>query len=150
MAMRRYAAFLRGVMPTNAKMPALRGAFEAAGFTEVRTLLGSGNLVFGARPAREAALQRRAEAAMVQHLGRSFLTIVRSLDALREIVDADPYAGFELAPDAKRVVTFLRDPPRAGRRCRSRSAARASCACAAARCSPPTSRARGPGVHDAD
>ena len=48
---------------------------------------------------------------MTATLGRSFLTIVRSLDALREIVDADPYTAFELPAAAKRVVTFLRDPP---------------------------------------
>jgi len=112
MAMRRYAAFLRGVMPTNAKMPDLRRAFEAAGFTEVRTLLSSGNVVFDARPASDAALQRKAEAAMTATLGRAFLTIVRSLDALREIVDADPYTAFQLPAAAKRIVTFLRDPPR--------------------------------------
>ena len=43
--MARYAAFLRGVMPTNCKMPQLKAAFEAAGFTDVKTLLGSGNVV---------------------------------------------------------------------------------------------------------
>src|ERR1051325_5674190 len=48
---------------------------------------------------------------MEKHLGRRFLTIVRSLDALEEIVAADPYRRFTQAPDAKRVVTFLRDAP---------------------------------------
>jgi uncharacterized protein (DUF1697 family) len=112
MAMRRYAAFLRGVMPANAKLADLRRAFEAAGFTEVRTVLTSGNVVFDARPASDAALQRKAEAAMTAALGKSFFTIVRSLDALREIVDADPYAAFKLPAGAKRVVTFLREAPR--------------------------------------
>lgn len=112
MAIRRYAALLRGVMPTNAKMPALKRCFESAGFTEVRTVLASGNVVFDARPAAEAELQRRAEAAMAQELGRTFLTIVRPLEALRAIVDSDPYAGFRLAPGSKRVITFLREPPR--------------------------------------
>jgi uncharacterized protein (DUF1697 family) len=69
-------------------------------------------VVFDARPASDAALQRKAEAAMTATLGRAFLTIVRSLDALGEIIDADPYAAFELPAAAKRVVTFLRDPPR--------------------------------------
>ena len=46
--MPRYAAFLRGVSPTNAKMPDLKRAFESAGFTEVRTFLSSGNLTFTA------------------------------------------------------------------------------------------------------
>ena len=111
MAGRRYAAFLRGVMPTNAKMPELRKCFEATGFTDVKTVLSSGNVVFSARASTEAALQRKIEDGMDKHLGRTFLTIVRSLDALREIVDADPYKKFDLASNAKRVVTFLRDAP---------------------------------------
>lgn len=111
MVARRYAAFLRGVMPTNAKMPELKRCFEAVGFTDVKTVLASGNVVFTARAETEAALQRKIEDGMEQHLGRRFLTIVRSLDALRVLVDADPYADFKLAPNAKRIVTFLRDAP---------------------------------------
>lgn len=110
--MRRYAAFLRGVMPTNAKMPELKRCFEAAGFVDVKTVLGTGNVVFDARVAQETALQRKAEAAMVEGLGRSFLTIVRPLDALRALIDGDPYAEFGLAAGSKRVVTFLREPGR--------------------------------------
>lgn len=74
--MARYAAFLRGVMPTNCKMPALKAAFEAAGFTEVRTLLASGNVVFTARTASSA---------------------------LRRILETDPYKSFPKRPQAKRI-----------------------------------------------
>jgi hypothetical protein len=42
--MRRYVAFLRGVNPMNAKMAELRRCFETAGFTDVRTVLSSGNV----------------------------------------------------------------------------------------------------------
>jgi uncharacterized protein (DUF1697 family) len=108
-----YAAFLRGVMPMNAKMTDLKQAFEAAGFTDVRTLLSSGNLVFTAPSASVSALQRKAEAAMTKRLGRSFLTIVRPIDALREILASDPYRRFRLPPGAKRIVTFLREQPAA-------------------------------------
>jgi uncharacterized protein (DUF1697 family) len=110
-SMPRYAALLRGVSPMNAKMPDLKMAFEAAGFTDVRTLLSSGNLVFTARAASEAALQRRAEAAMTRRLGRTFLTIIRPVDELREILASDPYRAFRLPPVAKRIVTFLRHRP---------------------------------------
>ncbi|NUQ21998.1 MAG: DUF1697 domain-containing protein [Gemmatimonadaceae bacterium] len=109
----RYAAMLRGIMPTNAQMPALRAAFEAAGFGEVKTVLGSGNVVFTAPRATEASLERKAEAAMTRELGRSFFTIVRPIDALRELLASDPFAGFDVALEAKRVVTFLRDAPSA-------------------------------------
>ena len=109
--MPRYAAFLRGVMPTNAKMPELKKAFESAGFTDVKTVLSSGNVVFSARDASETSLQRKAEAAMMQRFGDAFLTIVRPLDALRELLASDPYRAFRLEPDAKRIVTFLRAKP---------------------------------------
>lgn len=109
--MPRYAAFLRGVSPMNAKMPELKQAFESAGFTEVKTLLSSGNVVFNSRAASPASLQRKAEAAMLDQLGQAFLTIVRPVDALRELLASDPYKAFRLSPAAKRIVTFLREPP---------------------------------------
>jgi uncharacterized protein (DUF1697 family) len=111
--MPRYAAFLRGVSPMNAKMPALKRAFEAAGFTEVKTVLSSGNVVFDARRASDSTLQRRAEAAMQENLGQAFLTIVRPVDMLQEMLESAPYNPFRLHPSAKRIVTFLRDAPRA-------------------------------------
>ena len=109
-----YAAFLRGVMPTNAKMADLKASFEAAGFGGVRTVLSSGNVVFDARAGSPASLERRAEAAMQERLGRSFLTIVRSIDELRSVLASDPYRGFPVPPHAKRVVTFFRGRPRPG------------------------------------
>ena len=106
--LRRYVAFLRGVSPMNAKMSELKRCFEAAGFTDVKTVIGSGNVVFSAKPAPEAKLAAKAEATMARELGREFMTIVRSVDALERLLAADPFAGHRLAPDAKRVVTFVR------------------------------------------
>lgn len=111
--MPRYAAFLRGVMPTNCKMPALKAAFEAAGFTDVKTVLGSGNVVFDARSAPEARLEQKAEAAMQEQLGRVFLPIVRSVAQLEKLLATDPYKSFKVSPKAKRIVTFLRGRPEA-------------------------------------
>jgi uncharacterized protein (DUF1697 family) len=109
----RYAAFLRGVMPVNASMTDLKRAFEAAGFTEVATLLSSGNVVFTAPAASPVALERRAEAAMTKRLGQAFLTIVRPVDRLRELLASNPYSRFRIPPEAKRIVTFLRKLPSA-------------------------------------
>lgn len=111
--MPRYAAFLRGVSPMNARMPELKKAFEAAGFTDVKTVLSSGNVVFAARAASEVSLQRKAEAAMMTALGKSFLTIIRPIDALREMLESDPYRAFRIEPHGKRIVTFLREKPTA-------------------------------------
>ena len=110
MAIKRYAALLRGVMPTNAKMPELKKAFELAGFTDVVTVLGSGNVVFNAPATKEATLEKKAEAAMQKHLGRSFSTIVRSIETLEKMLASDPYGKVKLKPGSKRVVTFFRVP----------------------------------------
>jgi uncharacterized protein (DUF1697 family) len=111
--LRRYVAFLRGVSPMNAKMPDLVRSFEAARFSEVKTVLSSGNVVFSAPRASEITLAKRAEAAMQAELGHGFPVIVRSVDALRALLESDPFSSFRLARDAKRVVTFLKRPPKA-------------------------------------
>lgn len=110
MAGKRWAAFLRGITPTNAKMSELVRAFEGAGFTDVSTVISSGNVVFTVRSASVAALQRKAEKAMEEELGRTFLTIARPIADLRALLESDPYAPFRLKAGAKRVVTFLRAP----------------------------------------
>lgn len=108
--MKRYVAFLRGVSPMNAKMPALKQCFEAAGFADVKTVLASGNVAFDARATSETALERKIEAAMAKHLDRTFFTIVRPASTLHALIEGDPYAAFGLPANAKRVVSFLRDP----------------------------------------
>ena len=94
----------------NARMPALKACFETAGFSDVKTLLSSGNVVFSARRSSLASLELRAEKAMQAGLGHSFDTIVRSTEFLRELVESDPFAEFNLPASAKRIVTFLRRP----------------------------------------
>ena len=96
----------------NARMPELKSAFEAAGFTDVKTVLSSGNVVFSTRGTSEASLRGKAEAAMNRRLGQAFLTIVRPIDSLHEMLASDPYRAFRLSPAAKRIVTFLRDEPK--------------------------------------
>jgi uncharacterized protein (DUF1697 family) len=108
--MPRYVAFLRGVSPMNAKMPELKRAFESAGFTNVKTVLSSGNVVFDSRSKSDASIAKQAEQAMSQELDRTFLTIVRSVSALSELIEEDPYAEFSVSAKAKRIVTFLREP----------------------------------------
>jgi uncharacterized protein (DUF1697 family) len=108
--MTRYVAFLRGVTPMNAKMPALKACFEAAGFGNVRTVLGSGNVAFDARAASVEALAQRAQKAMRAELGRTFETIVRPSQYLQDLLATDPFAAYAVPPKAKRIVTFLRKP----------------------------------------
>jgi uncharacterized protein (DUF1697 family) len=110
--MARYAAFLRGVSPINLRMPELKHALEGAGFSDVKTVLASGNIVFSGRRLTEAAVERKVEAAVLKHVGKEFPTIVRSIEHLQALLDTDPFAKFRVPANAKRVVTFLRVVPK--------------------------------------
>ncbi|RZL39929.1 MAG: DUF1697 domain-containing protein [Rubrivivax sp.] len=109
--MPRYVALLRGVSPMNCRMPELQRSLEDAGFTDVKTLLSSGNVAFSVpRAASDAALRKRLEAAMDKGMGKRFATHVRASRHLQQLIEADPFAAFKLPAGAKRVVTFLREP----------------------------------------
>lgn len=108
--MPRHVAFLRGVSPTNARMPDVQRCFEAAGFTAVRTIQASGNVAFDAPEGDASPIERRAEQALLAGLGRPFPVIVRTSAHLQRLLEGDPYAAHGIPPDAKRVVTFLRVP----------------------------------------
>jgi uncharacterized protein (DUF1697 family) len=95
----------------NCQMPALKRCFEEAGFTDVKTVLATGNVVFNTSRVSEATLARRIEKSMQAVLGRTFFVLLRPVSALQKILDSDPYASFELRPGSKRVVTFLPDKP---------------------------------------
>jgi uncharacterized protein (DUF1697 family) len=82
--MPRYVAFLRGVNPMNAKMPELKRCFESAGFSDVKTVLSSGNVVFTSSIRSAARIERKAEAAMAKCLKRAFYTIVRPVILLKK------------------------------------------------------------------
>jgi uncharacterized protein (DUF1697 family) len=93
----------------NAKMPELKRAFESTGFTNVKTVLSSGNVVFDSRSKSDASIARQAEEAMAEQLDRTFLTIVRPVSGLSELIEEDPHAAFRLSPKSKRLVIFSRE-----------------------------------------
>lgn len=97
----------------NLTMSDLKKCCEAAGFTEVKTVLSSGNVAFNSRSASPAAIEAKAEAAMETVLGRRFHTIVRATSSLQVLIESDPYQSHDLPAEAKRVVTFLREPRKA-------------------------------------
>ncbi|WP_295901172.1 DUF1697 domain-containing protein [uncultured Bdellovibrio sp.] len=109
--MPRYIAFLRGVSPLNAKMPEVKLCFEKMGFTNVVTVLSSGNVVFDAKKTSQKILEKQIEDGLAKYSKRSFPTIVRAQEDLRDWLDSDPFREEKSNSKAKRVVTFLKENP---------------------------------------
>jgi uncharacterized protein (DUF1697 family) len=96
----------------NAKMADLKACFERLGFSDVKTVLSSGNVVFTGKSIPEASLVKTLESGMAKHLPRSFPAIVRRVDHLATLLEQDPFSEFRISAKAKRVVTFLSEPHR--------------------------------------
>lgn len=94
----------------NAKMPVLKQAFESAGFTGVKTVISSGNVVFDHPGAPVDELESQAEAAMTAIMGKCFGTYVRPVEHLRRLLERAPFDPYPLPPEAKRLVGFLKRP----------------------------------------
>lgn len=90
--MTRYAAFLRGVNVggINLKMADVAKAFEGAGFTNVRTILASGNVLFDSRAGVDA-VRRKAEKALRDAFGYDAWVLAYPIDTVRAISEAYPF-----------------------------------------------------------
>jgi uncharacterized protein (DUF1697 family) len=90
--MTQYIAFLRAINVGGhtVKMEVLRRQFEALGLSKVETFINSGNVIFEARAARAASLEKKIEAALRQAMGYEVNTFIRSAAELAEIAAYQP------------------------------------------------------------
>ena len=115
--MHRAVALLRGINVGGHRvaMADLRRHFEALGLAHVATFIASGNVIFDLPAGNPAALERRIEKHLEKALGFAVPTYIRTVDELREAVDAVPFPKV-LATDSL-YVNFLRtEPDEAARR----------------------------------
>ncbi|HYD89494.1 MAG TPA: DUF1697 domain-containing protein [Vitreimonas sp.] len=108
--MPRQVALLRGVNLGKRKvvMSELRAVIEAGGYSDVRTLIASGNLVLDAKqkgPKLEAALEKL----ILDGLGLKTDVFVRTADELDAIIAADPFKAFTKTTPSFMVVNFMRE-----------------------------------------
>ncbi|OBH59245.1 pyridoxamine 5-phosphate oxidase [Mycobacterium colombiense] len=106
--MTKYAAFLRGVNVggVNLKMAEVAAALTEAGFTGVRTILASGNVLLEST-AGVASVRKKAEAALRDRFGYDAWVLAYEIDTVRAVVDAYP---FERELDGyQSYVTFVAD-----------------------------------------
>ncbi|HUS26368.1 MAG TPA: DUF1697 domain-containing protein [Nevskiaceae bacterium] len=110
-----YVALLRGIAPSNPNMrnDKLRGFFENLGFTNVQTVISSGNVLFETPRTDMPALEAMIEKALPLQLGFASTTIIRSREQLQQLVDRDPFKHAEHNRLTYLTVTFFKDKPHA-------------------------------------
>ena len=111
--MPRYIALLRGInVGGNKKVPMaqLRELMEGLGYTDVATLLQSGNAVFTSKEKSPAKVVKQLEAAIAKEFGFEVSVVLRTRDELAAAIQANPLSGAEDDP-SHFLVTFLSDVP---------------------------------------
>lgn len=105
-----YVAFLRGIGPGDPRMTndKLRGAFENLGFTNVQTLISSGNVLFQSDEADIKKLETAIEKTLPEQLDFSKAVFVRSQAKLQELITKNPFPDMVHSPKTSLNVTFLK------------------------------------------
>ncbi|MBI1360738.1 MAG: DUF1697 domain-containing protein [Alphaproteobacteria bacterium] len=109
----RYAALLRAVNVGGRKvtMAELRSAAADLGFSEVQTLLASGNLVFETKATPAGSLERKLEAAIDSTFGLFSDVMVRDPGEWKAILEANPFPEKASRDPAHLVCMVCKETP---------------------------------------
>jgi len=112
--MPKYVALLRGIGPSNPNMhqKKLEGVLEELGFSNVKAIISSGNVIFENSSKDQAALETKIEKAWPAKLGFKSMTIVRSQEQLQALVDQKPYKDVPHSRQNYQLVTFFKQTPK--------------------------------------
>ncbi len=107
----KYVALLRGIGPGNPNMrnDRLTEVFVNLGFSNVISVISSGNIIFETDETDTKKLEKKIEDTFPLQLDFSSSTIIRSEAELQSIVDAGPFGSTMDIPVSRLSVTFLKN-----------------------------------------
>ena len=107
-----YIALLRGInVGGNKKVPMadLKKAFEALNFTNVKTLLNSGNVFFSSNETNVSKVTSSISNQLESKFGWTIPVIVRPQEEIKQLVDKNPFKDITITPETRLYVTFALD-----------------------------------------
>jgi uncharacterized protein (DUF1697 family) len=109
----KYVALLRGIGPNNPNMHGnkLKPVLEDLGFSNVQTVISSGNVLFESDSINTSEMEKIIEQAWPVKLGFYSTTIIRSKDQLKALSAQDPYKGMTHKRETYLFVTFFKQLP---------------------------------------
>jgi uncharacterized protein (DUF1697 family) len=112
--MSNYIAMLRGINVSGhciIKMERLRASFAALGFSNVKTYIQSGNVVFEAAKDSTVSVSEKIQQMILRDFGFSVPVFLRTSKEMEEIIECNPLLKTPSIDQAKLHVTFLSDEP---------------------------------------
>ena len=107
--MHQYIAFLRGINGgLTLKMADLRKLFERLGFTNIKTVLATGNVIFDASQSNRMEIGGQIERAIASAYDYKTVAILYTKDELGDLFEADPFHGISPSTKSSLQVSFTR------------------------------------------
>ncbi|HTK33631.1 MAG TPA: DUF1697 domain-containing protein [Candidatus Paceibacterota bacterium] len=108
-----YIAFLRGIMPTNPNMrnEKLRVVFESLGFSNVQSVISSGNIIFESASKDAGDLENKIEKSLFKQLGIKSPAYIRSKEQIEALIKKNPFKNAEHNSKSYLIVSFLKKAP---------------------------------------
>jgi uncharacterized protein (DUF1697 family) len=109
-----FAAFLRGINVGGhhkVSMADLKSLLQTMGYSNITTLLNSGNVLFEAKDETEQSLEHELSAQLELTFGFSIPVIVRRHSLLKELVHINPFREINISKDTRLYVSFLIESP---------------------------------------
>jgi len=111
--METFASILRGINVgghRKIKMADLRKMYENMGFTNVKSYIQSGNIIFQSNENIASNLEKNLEEGILNCFGFDVPVIVRNINEWRQLIDENPFLE-EKSSIEDLCVTFLSEPP---------------------------------------
>ena len=107
--MQRYAAFLRAINVGGhtVRMERLRALFSEMGFSDVSTVVASGNVIFRARAKSAAPLEDRIEHHLRDALGYDVAAFLRSAPEVAALARYEPFPRADLDVEGSRLFVVF-------------------------------------------
>ena len=109
-----YVAFLRGInVGGHHKVPMadLKEEMAALGFSEVETLLNSGNIIFSSPEKEEMEIEGSIAARLESTYGFQVPVLVRKGEEMLQLFKSDPFEEVDITHDIRLYVSFLKQHP---------------------------------------
>ena len=122
-----HIALLRGInVGGNAKVPMadLKKTFEKMGFTNIKTILNTGNVLFDVMreqsersrpfpPQTLASLTKTIEVQLEKTFGFPIKTLLRTREDIEVLIASQPFKNIKVTPETSLYITFLAEKPKA-------------------------------------
>ncbi len=104
-----YIILLRGINVggRNLKMDELKSCFEKNGYSNVQTILQTGNIIVTSKEKNSESLTKKAETMLEKNFHYPAKVIAITPEHLKQILEANPFQ--DAHPDFHRYVVFLKD-----------------------------------------